>query len=212
MVQGEGTWQLGNGGSSMAMGHGEGTAAVVVPWVQSKAVCSSSRAQDVMGNVKQTAENALEMPQVWGCPALWVLQAELCAIPNPSPSPTPHRPQLCCCHGNAILQLSRRVAKSSLLLKAEQWFSGGPPGRCGAAAKGHLWAAMGSDGQRWAAMAPCVPGGDFGAKKGVLWALTFEGLVLTEDGGMACASSQNLSVSQKVSKPKSNKVRSITRG
>lgn len=36
--------------------------------------------------------------------------------------------------------------------------------------------------------------------------------MLTEDGGMACASSQNLNLSQKVSKPKSNKVRSITQG
>ena len=149
---------------------------------------------------------------LWKCPRFGAAQLCGCCRLSSVPFPTPHRPQLCCCHGNAILQLSRRVAKSSLLLKAEQWFSGGPPGRCGAAAKGHLWAAMGSNGQRWAAMAPCVPGGDFGAKKGVLWALTFGGLVLTEDGGMACASSQNLSVSQKVSKPKSNKVLSITRG
>lgn len=100
-------------------------------------------------------------------------------------------------------------------LKQSSGFQEGPPGDAALQQRvtfGQQWAAMGSDGQRWAAMAPCVPGGDFGAKKGVLWVLTFGGLVLTEDGGMACASSQNLSVSQKVSKPKSNKVRSITRG
>lgn len=75
---------------------------------------------------------------------------------------------------------------------------------------------LGSDGQQWAVMGSdgslCSWGRFWCKKKGVLWALTFGGLVLTADGGMACASSQNLSVSQKVSKPKSNKVRSITRG
>ena len=114
MVQGEGTWQLGNGGSSTAMGHGEGTAAVVVPWVECKAVCSSSRAQDVMGNVKQKAENALEMPQVWGCPALWVLyrQVVFCLLLYNS-----------CCSVRMRIWASTRLvcAVLALLLQSLEW-------------------------------------------------------------------------------------------